>query len=262
MCSELPSDLSWSAYESGVANWRAALSLSYERFLAFIAGRVSDEALVRFGSDLFLACACSQRCKGAISAFEAGPLQQAASAIGHHARTPLEREEVLQRVRIKLLAGSRPLITSYIGHGPLVAWLRTVVRRCAVDVYHAVQQPRNEWEAEPSTTSQMPDWDLARARFTRQLEASLAHAMGLLSIEERQLLRMHFFDGLSIDDIGRATGVHKSTAARRVVLLCERLRRDTEKAARRRFGIDTEEFRSHWMAFADGVEVSRMWSPD
>lgn len=256
----MSSQVAWNAYSKATLVWPLIRSLSYQSFLVFTEARVSDEALARHGGDLFLACACGQRFEEALIAFDTGPLREAAQRMAWGTMLA-EHEEILQRARIKLLVGPRPLITSYAGHGSLTAWVRTSLRRCAIDIYNENNRFGDEWESRtPAVADARPDWDLDRARFVRQLDTSLSQALRSLSGDERDLLGKHFLEELSVEHISRALGVHKSTAARRLLVLRERLRRETERLVSFQYGITTDEFRTLWETFGDRVDLSRLWA--
>ena len=55
---------------------------------------------------------------------------------------------------------------------------------------------------------------------------------------DRLLLRIHFIDGLTIDEIGAMHDIHRATAARRIQKARERLAKLTKEKLRVRLGID------------------------
>jgi RNA polymerase sigma-70 factor (ECF subfamily) len=59
-----------------------------------------------------------------------------------------------------------------------------------------------------------PELALIRARYGSALQEALSRAIARLSVQERNVLRMHVVGSCTIDQIGRAYGVHRATAAR------------------------------------------------
>jgi len=65
-----------------------------------------------------------------------------------------------------------------------------------------------------------------------------------LQPEQRNALRCHFLHAMSIDRMAEVFGVHRATAARRVVQAREDLLRSTCTNLRDGLGLDTEEIKS------------------
>ena len=59
-----------------------------------------------------------------------------------------------------------------------------------------------------------PALEALKAEYRTEFAISLREAIELLSVEDRTLLRQQIVDGMSIDAIGVAYGVHRATAAR------------------------------------------------
>lgn len=128
-------------------------------------------------------------------------------------------DEVLQQARQRLLVGGpRARLQAYRGQGALVQYLKAVVTSVSVDLARS-RKPREESDDDaaleqasgrgPGAESRLVHLT-HRAHFTKAFKAALAK----LSAEERTWLRMRFVDGLSIDGVGTAFGVHRTTAMR------------------------------------------------
>jgi RNA polymerase sigma-70 factor (ECF subfamily) len=59
-----------------------------------------------------------------------------------------------------------------------------------------------------------PSLDALKAEYRGEFAAALREAITDLGPEDRALLRQQVVDGMSIDDVGAAFGVHRATAAR------------------------------------------------
>ena len=139
--------------------------------------------------------------------------------------------DVRQALRTRLLVaapGGAPRIADYAGRGPLGAWVRVAAVRVAIDLRRSQgQEPlpaSGEHDASPADD---PELALLKARHSAAYADALRAAMASLSAKERNLMRMHFVDGLSIDRIGVAYQVHRATAARWIEALRERLLAET-----------------------------------
>ena len=59
-----------------------------------------------------------------------------------------------------------------------------------------------------------PELDLVKRRYGPQFKAALDEALRGLPAKERNLLRLYFVQGLTVEEIGRMEGTHKSTISR------------------------------------------------
>lgn len=186
------------------------VSLAPERFAA----RLASVAGVREFADLFLAEACLAGDVAAVRVLDA-LLREAAVAAG----TSSHLDEAVQRVRVRLLVGDggSPKLGEYAGQGPLSAWLRTTL------VHTVASLERSERPAEPLDSLVMlelpdeavwPDSALARSEARQRLRDALESALMRLSRKERVLLRQHYLDGLTLEELAAYEQVHRATVAR------------------------------------------------
>lgn len=130
-------------------------------------------------------------------------------------------DEVIQRVSIRLLVpGDRPVsLGSYAGRGPIEAWLRAVILRAALSlrrrraVEAAVGIDDLPWLGLTFIT-EAPEIAATWRRHAPAFRAAFETAIAALPTRARIMLRMHFLDGLSADDLGRIYNVHRITAYR------------------------------------------------
>ena len=69
-------------------------------------------------------------------------------------------------------------------------------------------------------------------------------ALGTLSARDRNVLRCHFIDRMSIDEIGKLRRVSRTTAARWLQQIRIRLRDETEQRLSDRLQLTTADFQS------------------
>jgi RNA polymerase sigma-70 factor (ECF subfamily) len=83
-----------------------------------------------------------------------------------------------------------------------------------------------------------------KGHYRPAFEKAFSEAFRELTVQERNVLRLHFLDGLNIDRIGTLFQVHRSTAARWLASARERLMEETRKKAQVALGISPVELDS------------------
>ena len=154
-------------------------------------------------------------------------------------------QEVLQRVRQRLFVGARPRLAAYQGSGALVQYLKAVVLSTTIDLQRA-SKPKEEGGQDDAllqtaTSEDGADARLAHATHKKHFTAAFKDALETLSAEERTWLRMRFVDGLSIDAVGTAFGVHRTTAMRWLEKAQATLMAETRKRLGARMGLQMRE---------------------
>ncbi|MES1184719.1 MAG: sigma factor-like helix-turn-helix DNA-binding protein [Myxococcales bacterium] len=202
---------------SGQRRW-PALSLEFAVF-AEHCQRVldADNGLPLEPTDLFLCCACAQAQPEALRSFELECGAVAAAAIRRVDGSDDFVRDTLQDLWGKLLLGEDAKVRSYSGRGALQAWVRVAATRAALD---RRRSNKRSGARQVELTERLAAADvnieatLLKARFGQAFQDALRVAVGGLSRQERNVLRMHVVGQCSIDEIGRAYNVHRATAAR------------------------------------------------
>jgi RNA polymerase sigma-70 factor (ECF subfamily) len=184
-----------------------------------------DPATIAHGCDLFLACACSARDPRAIFALERDYFPPTRASLARFASSSDFVDEVLQELRTKLLLGTEPRIARYCGRGPLLAWIRVAASRVAIDLLRCSTAERTQATiaaADPMIEVDLgPEVQLLRAVYRESFRDALAATLGGLSAQDRNLLRRHLLDRLTLQEIAAPYGVHPATIARRLASLRE-----------------------------------------
>lgn len=208
------------------ATW-PGLSVAPSEFAEFllhrIGGKSSGSALKSLRvTDVYLAFACGRQDPQALAAFDRSVMPQLEKTMARLGPSGWQQGDAAQLLRIKLFTaqGSEPpAVMSYSGSGSLVHWARAVATRMLLDL------KRKDDKADPLTDSleqrlraQVPgaDEQTIAAELGPLVQASLKRALKALSAEQRAVLKLHFVDGLSFEQIGRLQRVHRATALRRV----------------------------------------------
>lgn len=167
--------------------------------------------------ELCLSFACVSGNGAAIAMFERDFFPHAEKALRRMNASTTLQDDVVSWMRGELFVRANGgLLISYSGRGDLAGWVRSVATREALK---HLERAKKEVQDDVLEELPLPASELASMRgahgekFTRAFSAAFA----ALSVEQRNLLRQHFLDGLSIDVLARLHQVHRATAARRIV---------------------------------------------
>jgi RNA polymerase sigma-70 factor (ECF subfamily) len=168
--------------------------------------------------DLALASACLVQEPTAHAAFDAVLTEVDAAGAAVNATRDLV-DEVKQLLRVQLLVpkdAKPPGIAGYRGKGPLRGWVRITATRELIRHKKKLQRdvPLERSLDGMLTSGHDPALEALKAEYRSEFAVALREAIELLSAEDRTLLRQQIVDGMSIDAIGVAFGVHRATAAR------------------------------------------------
>ena len=116
--------------------------------------------------------------------------------------------------------------------GPLRPWLFSIARRLALDVLRRQsvrpQPARDESEARRLETAPAPGDDVPTAVGDTLAAAQLRDALGELSAEQRRVLELAYFGGLTRQEIAHATNTPLGTVHTRARLGLQNLRAKLE----------------------------------
>jgi RNA polymerase sigma-70 factor (ECF subfamily) len=146
-------------------------------------------------------------------------------------------DEIAQRVAERLWlgrGGGAPALAGYTGEAPLGAWLRVIAYREAIDLRRGDSAPAGDDAlVDRVVGAAEPELAMLRRGYQAVFRACFAQALGGLSLHDRDLLRRHHLDGLTIDVLATLHGVHRATAARWLAQVRERLVAATRDALAR-----------------------------
>ncbi|HEY8211995.1 MAG TPA: hypothetical protein VIG99_31150 [Myxococcaceae bacterium] len=198
-------------------------------------------------ADLYLTCAALAGDRAALAVLDARVFQPAASATRRIGKTGDFVDEVHQRLRERLLLSEHqqpPRLFDYTGSGPLVSWAKVAAIRVALNLR---PPPR------PSATQDLdvladprrdPELSVIGRKNAARLSQAFREAAAILTDEERVLLRYHFADGLTFEQIAPLFQTHRSTISRRVAATRKKLLEETRRLLKERFRINTSEVSS------------------
>jgi RNA polymerase sigma-70 factor (ECF subfamily) len=196
------------------------IELDAEQFAAHVEARCrKNGALPEHLADLYLAWAAARGNAAALRIFDERLLPKLDPAVRRLDSTAAFLQEVRQVLRVRLLVGaehSPPRLAEYRGHGPLLAWLRVVAVRIALNLRRGEAPVSSTEEVLGELVASEPDPELRHLKtlYRAEFGAALRTALSALPERERALLRLHYVDGLTLARIATLYQVHQSTVSR------------------------------------------------
>lgn len=218
-------------YEEARLAW-PGVTLDFARFVAhanevgFSLGAPAGAPDPANVADLFLACAAGHGDRLATEALEAQYVAPARFSIKRLDTRPEFIDDVMQELRAKLLLPPEPRILRYGGRGPLLAWIRVAASRIAIDALRAVREVVGREAADPDALEQVdfgPEVQMLRAAYREAFKEAIAAAVAALSPKDRNLLRRHLIEHMTLEEMAAPYGVHPATIARRLMGLREEI---------------------------------------
>ena len=218
-------------YQAAQRAW-PTVTLAFDRFVAHAAqvglslGAGDGDADTTNTADLFLACACGNGDGPAIQALEEQYMGPTRLSLKRLDSRPEFIDDVMQELRAKLLVPPEPRILRYAGRGPLLAWIRVAASRIAIDSLRAVRDDVLREPRDPDALEQVdfgPEVQLLRAAYRESFQEALSASLAGLLPKDRNLLRRHLIERMTLEEISGPYGVHPATVARRLMALREQI---------------------------------------
>jgi RNA polymerase sigma-70 factor (ECF subfamily) len=224
---------------------------------------VNEPAQQDHAADLALAKALARGDAAALREFEERLVPEMRAALARMRLPAGAADEVVQAMRVEMLVRAEngaPRIEEYEGRGELAAWLRVSATRAALKLLRKTHREETlddvlleHWpDATPGTG---PDGAMKTA-YAKELKAALGEAMAALEVRQRNLLRQHVLDDLTIDELALLYRVHRATCARWLADARAELGRGTKKRLMERLGRGA---RGGGRAKAEEVESLLRW---
>jgi RNA polymerase sigma-70 factor (ECF subfamily) len=165
-------------------------------------------------------------------------------------------------VRDKLLVGPAPgqpgRLAEYAGSGPLGGWIRVVAVRVALDLKRAAgQEPGGAAHADRVAEVALdPEMRLLRERHQGPFQDALGEALANLSARERNILRLHFAEGATLEQLATSYQVHRATVARWLAAARQAVLEQVAARLGASMGLSTGEVDSVVRLLASQIDVS------
>jgi RNA polymerase sigma-70 factor, ECF subfamily len=230
--SALASNAMREAHARGKSVW-ASLGVTYDQFDQQATRANGGSARVpSHAEDFYLSVACANADALAHAVLEAEYFPMLRQAVRAMVPDGAAVDDILQNVRMRLLAGAAPKIGTYRGQGSLSGWLRTVTTHAARDHCREKKSERRRqrllYLSQPGQPGDEPDATarrIAADQHERACERAWSNAMRSVDSADLHLLHHRFALGLSIDALSPIYSVHRATIARRVHRAMQRVRR-------------------------------------
>lgn len=223
------------------------------------------------GPDLYLAVACVSGNAAALSSFEQQYLRHVPNMLASLKPAPDLVEEVQQQLRVQLLAappGDLPKLAEYSGRGALIMWLRSVSVRTALNLLNrADYRKRVDLPTEDAglllgaVGADMPEPERALLikRSREAVQQAFLAALASLPQQQRTLMRLHYLDGRTLEEIGLIYHVHKATISRRLEAARSAVRDELRRQLQERLRLSVSAIDSLVQSVTSQLEVSLSW---
>jgi RNA polymerase sigma-70 factor (ECF subfamily) len=160
--------------------------------------------------------------------------------------------------------GRPPAIASYAGRGRLRSWVRSIAVRTAMRHLGRYRSAGDDVLAGLAGEAHDPEIELLKQRYGAAFRDSFRGALEALTARQRNLLRQHYLDELTVDELGALYRVHRATAARWVAAAREALFDDTRTRLIDSLGLAPADYPSLLQLLHSEIDVSiqRYLAPD
>lgn len=186
--------------------------------------------------ELHLALACARGDAAAIGHFDRRYLDVVTPALAHMKLPAATIEDVRSAVRDKLLLadGERPpRILDYAGRGKLRGLIHVSAGRTAISILRQTDKELPIAGDDVAARLASPEHDAELALIKEQYRAAFATAFAdaarSLDRRDRNLLRLHFLGGVTLEQLAAMYGVHRATVVRWLAAARERVFEGTRK---------------------------------
>ncbi len=219
--------------------WPGTDDAAFARFIEELQQGHEDRAPLDSlrAADLWLAFHAGLGIAPAIATLDAVCFSDLVNILRARRAAPAQAEEVVQRVRHRLLVaepGARTRIMTYAGRGELRAWVRVAAVRAWLNMKR--ERPlvgadlRDEEEALVTEATSDLELEILKGKYRELFRRVFLEAVDALAPGTRLLLKLHYLDRLSMEEVGKVLGVHRLTVLRRL----ERARHELSEGTKER----------------------------
>jgi RNA polymerase sigma-70 factor (ECF subfamily) len=234
---------------------------TFGHHVARISTDPSPEALAKIAAeDLYLACACVCRARGAATAFERkfGPVIR--RAVARVLAAVDDRQEAEQRAwhHIFIEDGDRPpRIAQYSGQGPLESWVAVASMRVASSFRRAEDvEQRLRSKVVADTVAVNAERLSMKGELRPAFEEAVAEALGRLKPRERLIVKLYVVSGMRLEAISKSLGVTRQAVSKVFHRSREAILSDVERSLKQRLGLSKEELSSVMRVVASRLDLS------
>ncbi|MBL4637578.1 MAG: sigma-70 family RNA polymerase sigma factor [Kofleriaceae bacterium] len=229
------------------------LPLSVAELGRILARRLNEDKALVVSShwhwdELYIADRALRGDDAAIEIVDAMLRNAAGAALGSRGFSQTEIEEAIQQLlTVLLVPGSKTSskLDQYSGRGSLSGFLRTAVVRLALNARRGESRHQhNAYAQQMEAVLDDPELRHLKQNYLETFREALESAIDTLPAEKKLALRLQFEDRLTIDDLARLWGVHRSTAARRLASARDTLAVATREQLKSKLSLDDSDVQS------------------
>lgn len=216
-----------------------SVKLAPELFVEHVRARLDGTTIDKLHlEDLYLACACLHRDKAAWRALDKIHLSRVRDFVARIDGSPAFADEVRQRLSEKLLhdEGGAGKLALYTGRGPLGGWIRVAAVREAQNTRRGVKHAVDASDIALAAREDDAEVQLLKRKYAKEFKDAFATVLATIPQDQRNVLRLHYLDGLTIEEVGKAYKVSRATAARWIADAKAKIVEEVEVALRKRVG--------------------------
>jgi RNA polymerase sigma-70 factor, ECF subfamily len=215
-------------------------------------------------AELWLAVACAAGDRTALASFERRYVAPLRRILRSMQIPDASIDDIEQQLRMKLLTtgdDGRCKLLDYAGQGKLAGLVKVVALRTALDGLRRKHEHPGGDEDQRTADALMdhqlgPELEAVRLQHRDEVRSAFADAAAELDDRDRSILRLHLLERLSIDGLAALYGVHRGTAARRLVRVRDRLATRTRELLRERLALDDRGLESLFRAVDSQLDLS------
>lgn len=209
-------------------------------------------------SGLILAEACTLGEPKAIAHFERNFVEGVRPAVGRVNPDPAFVDEVLQCLRTRCLldTGKGTALSRYEGKGSLLTYVRVIAVREALMLRRGSVPPTSSEELDIEASLTSPEMGLLKRQFREAFAQAFRQSLAELEPEARNLLRHHYFHGLTFAQLADLYGQSRSAVGRRIEKARARLLTATRRRLAAVLSTTKEEFEQLMALVASQIELS------
>ncbi len=175
------------------------------------------EPLALEAADLYLAVACLSGNSVAQARLQA-TVVSVMGRLGHFRLSPADRDDLVQSMMGRLLTSISgiPRLQNYSGRGSLEGWVHVLMTRAVLDRLRTSRQAMpNDSDVLLGLADQHDgELEVLKEQHRETFSKAFRGAIARLTVRQRNLLRQHYLDDLSLEDMGKLYRVHRATSAR------------------------------------------------
>lgn len=209
-------------------------------------------------NELFLTKACAIGDRAALRTFDDAYIKPACGALRRMKMSEADIDDVVQRVREKLMwpQDNRIRLEDYAGKGDLRGFLRVVLVREALSLLRK-KRPHDEADFDALADAQDdPELQFIKRKYRGEFKRSFAQASSQLTSRQRNLLRLHLVEKVTLEDLAKYYSVNRSSVVRWLKKARQALLTLTKNDLKQRLEIDSDEFEAMFSLIQSRLDIS------